>query len=192
MTDSPLREVARNAVRDEVMRAAWLLFAEQGFEATTVEQIAQAAGMSRRTFFRYFAGKDELILDKLLEAGDRLADALRARPADESAWAALRGAFDSVVAGQEQNPEAARRLGQLLRDEPSTRGTMEVRRRRWTATLGPLVAERLPAGTPLTGAAVAGAAVACLDAAQDAWFEDPDSRFADHLDAAMAAIPQAG
>ena len=45
-----LRDHARGAVRDEVMRQAWLLFSEQGFEATTVDQIAAAAGMSRRTF----------------------------------------------------------------------------------------------------------------------------------------------
>ncbi len=91
MTAGPtLRDHARGAVRDEVMRQAWPLFAEQGFEATTVDQIADAAGMSRRTFFRYFAGKDELVLERLVESGERIADALRGRPADEPVWPALR------------------------------------------------------------------------------------------------------
>src|SRR5690349_7906847 len=99
------RDVARHAVRDEVVRAAWQLFSEQGFEATTVEQIAQAAGMSRRTFFRYFTGKDELILDKLLEVGDRVAEALAVRPPEESAWSALRAAFDVVVTAQDTFPD---------------------------------------------------------------------------------------
>jgi len=186
-----LRDHARGAVREEVMRQAWLLFSAQGFEATTVDQIAAAAGMSRRTFFRYFAGKDELILDKLLEVGDRLADALAARPADEAAWPALRAAFDVVVTAQDQSPEPSRRLGRLLRDEPGTRGTMEERRRRWTDTLGPLVAERLPERRLAAGRAVAGAALACYDAATDAWIDAPDTRFATHLDLAMKAVTAA-
>ena len=185
-----LREVARNAVRDEVVRAAWELFVEHGFEATTVEQIAEAAGMSRRTFFRYFAGKDELILDKLLEVGDRVVAALAARPADEPAWPALRAALDVVVRAQDEFPEPSRRLGRLLRDEPGTRATMEERRRRWPG-LGPLVAARLPDPTSTAGRAVAGAALACYDAATDAWIDAPDSDFATHLDTAMAAVSTA-
>jgi AcrR family transcriptional regulator len=183
--------VARNAVRDEVVRAAWELFVERGFEATTVEQIADAAGMSRRTFFRYFAGKDELILDKLLEVGERVADALAARPPSEPAWPALRAALDVVVQAQDAFPEPSRRLGRLLRDEPGTRATMEERRRRWTETLGPLVASRLPGHTITAGRAVAGAALACYDVATDAWVDAPDSPFADHLDTAMAAVTAA-
>src|SRR6476619_5394403 len=88
-----LRDHARGAVRDEVMKQAWLLFADHGFEATTVDQVAAAAGMSRRTFFRYFAGKDELVLDRLLESGEGIATALAERPAAEDAWTALRAAF---------------------------------------------------------------------------------------------------
>src|SRR4029077_8820150 len=84
-----LRDHARGAVREEVMRQAWLLFSAQGFEATTVDQIAAAAGMSRRTFFRYFAGKDELVLTRLVESGQSVVDALRLRPADEPVWVSL-------------------------------------------------------------------------------------------------------
>jgi AcrR family transcriptional regulator len=188
-----LRDVARSAVREEVERAAWDLFVEQGFEATTVDQIAEAAGMSRRTFFRYFAGKDELILDKLLEVGDRVADALAARPVRQKAWPALRAALDVVVAAQDAQPEPSRRLGQLLRDEPGTRGTLEERRRRWTDTLGPLVARRLPGRSgadpdEAAGRAIAGAALACYDAATDAWLDAPGTSFAEHLDTAMRAV----
>lgn len=187
-----LRDVARNAVRDEVVRAAWELFVEHGFEATTVDQIAEAAGMSRRTFFRYFAGKDELILAKLLEVGERVAEALAARPDDEPAWPALRAAFDVVVTTQDEFPEPSRRLGRLLRDEPGTRGTMEERRRRWTQALGPLVAPRLPDHSVTAGRAVAGAALACYVAATDAWIDAPETSFATHFDTAMKAVTAAG
>ena len=95
-----LRDRARSAIRDEVSKQAWTLFAEQGFEATTVDQIAEAAGMSRRTFFRYFAGKDELLLERLAEADAEIADRLRERPADEPAWPALRAALAESVSQQ--------------------------------------------------------------------------------------------
>ena len=192
MTSTSLRDVARNAVRDQVVRAAWDLFVEHGFDATTVDQIAEAAGMSRRTFFRYFAGKDELILDKLLEVGDRVAAALAARPAGEPAWPALRASLDVVVTLQDQHPEPSRRLALLLRDEPGTRGTVEERRRRWTDTLGPLVAARLRHHSLTAGRAVSGAALACYDAATDAWIDAPGTPLATHLDTTMQAVTAAG
>jgi hypothetical protein len=69
---------------------------------------------------------------------------------------------------------------------------LEERRRRWTDTLGPLVAERLPDPDLTGGRAVVGAALACYDAATDAWIDAPGSRLADHLDTAMRAVTAAG
>ena len=111
-----LRDHARGAVRDEVAKQAWLLFAENGYEATTVDQIAEAAGMSRRTFFRYFAGKDELVLERLVESATMIADALRGRPPAESAWPALRGAFQLSVDLQEKYLPMTRTLQIMLRE----------------------------------------------------------------------------
>src|SRR3978361_1959054 len=102
-----LREHARHAVRGEGSRRAWGLFADHGFEATTVDQIAAAAGMSRRSFFRYFDGKDELLLDRMLESDDQVARALAARPPEEAAWPALRAALQELVA---RNEHAATRV----------------------------------------------------------------------------------
>lgn len=194
MTAEPtLRDHARGAVREEVMRQAWTLFSEQGFEATTVDQIAAAAGMSRRTFFRYFEGKDELVVERLVEAGDRIAEALRDRPADEPAWAALRAAFDVVVVPQEQHAERARALQLMLRTEHAVRASIVERRRRWQEVLAPAVAERLPRrhggrGPDLRAAALVAAALGCLETAQDAWADHPGSRLATLLDQAMAAV----
>jgi AcrR family transcriptional regulator len=192
-TELTLRDHARGAVRDEVMKRAWLLFAEQGFEATTVDQIAAAAGMSRRTFFRYFSGKDELVLERLLESGDRVAAALRDRPADEPAWTALRAAFDEVVRPQEQHAAHSRALQLMLRDEPAVRASVLERRRRWEEVLTPLVAVRLPRrhggrGPDVRAAALTASALACLEVAQEAWVDEPRSRLSTLLDQAMAAV----
>lgn len=188
-----LRDHARGAVREEVLKQAWMLFAEQGFEATTVEQVAEAAGMSRRTFFRYFTGKDELVLERLIESGDRIAAALRARPAVEPAWPALRNAFEETVLLQERYAEKSRPLQLMLRDEPGVRVAVLERRRRWQQLLTPLVAERLPERsrrrTPdLRAAALTASALSCLEVAQETWAEHPGSRLATLLDETMATV----
>ncbi len=192
-----LRDHARGAVRDEVMRQAWLLFSEQGFEDTTVDQIATAAGMSRRTFFRYFSGKDELVLTRLVESGQDVADALRGRPADEQVWESLRRAFDGGIAQQEAAADRARPLLVMLHTEPAVRATVVEWRRRWQELLEPAVAERLPArrggsGPDVRAAAIVACALACLETAQAAWADQPGSRLPTLLDQAMAAVAPAG
>src|SRR3954453_7330330 len=139
-----LRDHARGAVREEVLRQAWLLFSAQGFEATTVDQIAAAAGMSRRTFFRYFSGKDELVLTRLVEAGARVVAALRGRPVDEPVGTSLRRAFDEGVEEQEGPEGPALPLLVSLRTEPGGRASVVEWRRQWQELLEPVVAERLP------------------------------------------------
>jgi AcrR family transcriptional regulator len=56
------RQRKKNATRDRIRASALRLFAEQGYEATTVEQIAVAAGVSHMTFFRYFPAKEDVAL----------------------------------------------------------------------------------------------------------------------------------
>lgn len=186
-----LRDHARGAVRDEVSKHAWLLFAEHGFEATTVDQIAEAAGMSRRSFFRYFAGKDELVLDRLTASGQLVADTLRGRPADEPAWPALRAAFCVTADLQEAHADTSRRLQLMLRDEPALRTTVETRRRVWLELLAPLVAPRLPGpdhGPDHRASAVTTSAIACLEVAQITWATQPGSSLSGLLDEAMGAV----
>lgn len=192
-SEMTLRDHARGAVREEVSKQAWLLFASQGFEATTVDQIADAAGMSRRTFFRYFAGKDELVLDRLVASGQLIAEALRARPSSEAAWPALRAAFQTTVDLQETHAPTSRPLQIMLRDEPALRTTVEARRRLWLELLTPLTAERLPARRAgslpdARAAAITGSAIACLETAQVTWAEHPGSSLTKLVDQAMDAV----
>ncbi len=102
-----------------VMSAALDLFREQGFEATSVEQIAQAAGVSRSTFFRQFGGKDdvvfadhELLLDMLREYLDR---------PHENPWVAVRDASIKVFRHFAADPELARRRYAVVREVPALR-----------------------------------------------------------------------
>jgi AcrR family transcriptional regulator len=168
-----LRERTRRAVHAEITATAMRLFAENGFDATTVDQIAREAGISRRSFFHYFGSKEDLVLGDTVALGERVREALEARPADESAWAALREAFMVLEAnGMPSMDQLA--IAQLYHDAPSLRARHLEKHLRWQALLAPDIQRRL--GLPDTESpdprarALVAAALACLDAAVDAWY----------------------
>lgn len=174
-TTSPLRERTRRAVRAELIDAAQDLFVAQGYEGTTVDQIAAAVGMSRRSFFRYFASKDDLVLGKYDAMADQFVEALRARPADEPLWESLRRVFDGVV-DYVAAPGKADRMAAMevvVQTDDALRASYL---QRLDAIQGSLVAaarERaLAAGRPWdeadpAPAAAVGAAFACMRTAHD-------------------------
>ncbi|MFG2571607.1 TetR family transcriptional regulator [Streptomyces sp. NPDC048481] len=87
-----LRERKKRRTRDALLRAAAELFTSQGYEGTTVDEIAEAVDVSQRTFFRYFAGKDEAALGLVEMTVARFVEAVRDRPPGEAPMRALRGA----------------------------------------------------------------------------------------------------
>ncbi|MFD7625288.1 TetR/AcrR family transcriptional regulator [Streptomyces sp. NPDC059851] len=87
-----LRERKKRRTRDALLRAALLLFISQGYEQTTVDEITDAVDVSQRTFFRYFANKEEVAFAAQELAESHLLAALRARPAAEGPLTALRAA----------------------------------------------------------------------------------------------------
>jgi AcrR family transcriptional regulator len=109
-----LRERTRRAVSNELLDVAQELFAEKGYEQVTVEEIAETAGISRRSFFRYFASKDALVLGKFDRQGEQFVDALNARPLDEPLWVALRRMADEAVA-YVSDPELGKRASEMER-----------------------------------------------------------------------------
>ncbi|MFI9200526.1 TetR/AcrR family transcriptional regulator [Streptomyces sp. NPDC053048] len=98
-----LRERKKRRTRDALIRSALELFALKGYEGTTVDEIAAAADVSQRTFFRYFAGKEEAALAVQEMAESHFFAAVRARPAAEPPLTALRTA---VLASWDTTEEA--------------------------------------------------------------------------------------
>ncbi|WP_030181292.1 TetR family transcriptional regulator [Streptomyces violaceorubidus] len=88
-----LRELKKRRTRDLLLRSALELFTERGYEETTVDDIAEAADVSQRTFFRYFASKEEAAFFVSRLAESHFVDAVRARPPEEAPLDALRGAL---------------------------------------------------------------------------------------------------
>jgi AcrR family transcriptional regulator len=160
-------------VRGELSRVAWDLFAARGYEATTVDEISRAAGVSRRTFFRYFASKE----DVLVETSDALAEDLLAafsrRPAREAPLVAVHRALRPVVEARLADAGQARAIIRLLRESRTLRRAMLERHARMEERLAALMATRL--GTDprndSTPALLAFVTRALLDTAFNVWFD---------------------
>ena len=90
------RERKKHQTREALQEAARRLFAEQGYDATTVKEIADAADVAERTFFRYFAAKEDLLLPDLVARFQAFERATAARPAGEPPLTAVREAAIEV------------------------------------------------------------------------------------------------
>jgi AcrR family transcriptional regulator len=191
---TPIRDRTRDAVRSEIAEVALGLISEQGFENTTADEIATRAGISRSTFFRYFATKEDVILSQLEDNGHELAAAVRARPSTESAWEALHRGFLDVSHKHAQNPDDLERRIKMARAQSETRSVLAAGaayRLRWRSLLAPEVARRLGVEVyadprPM---ALAAAAIGCLESAVDTWVKlNGSGNLADVLDTAMTAL----
>lgn len=183
-----LRATQRRALRARVMDAALRLFAEQGFEATTVEQIAAAANTSPRTFYRYFGTKDGVVLAKFDDTGDRLAESLRSRPEGEPVWTSLRRAFDYFV--EYSDDESKMSQSAAIQTVIAESDVLRAGHLQRMARMQELSAEVVMSRTSLSAwdaRAVVAAAFACLATAGDASAAQ-GSTFGQALDAAMAAV----
>ncbi|MFD8716834.1 TetR/AcrR family transcriptional regulator [Streptomyces sp. NPDC059629] len=85
-----LRERKKRETRQRISNVATVMFREHGFDRVTVTEVARAAGVSAMTVFNYFPRKEDLFLDRIPEAVEAFAGAVRGRAADEPPLAALR------------------------------------------------------------------------------------------------------
>ncbi|MEC3992865.1 TetR family transcriptional regulator [Actinacidiphila sp. DG2A-62] len=188
----PLRSRARAVMKAEVVAVASRLFDEQGFDHTTVDQIAAEAGLSRATFFRYFKTKEDVALDDLHELGRRVAAAFIAQPDGEQPWTALRHAFDVITEAHASDPERSLRFFTMMCETPSLKARHWQKQQRWHELLDPEMRRRL--GRPPTphdpvAAALVGAGLACLDAATEACLAcNGTESLASLLDQSMGAL----
>ncbi|OII03997.1 TetR family transcriptional regulator [Curtobacterium sp. MCBA15_008] len=104
---------------DAVSLVALRLFDEQGFDAVSMDDVAAAAGISRRSLFRLFPSKAALVWGGLDEFATRFTDALRARPADEPSATALRAAYRVGASFPEETIEVTRHRLRVIRTNPS-------------------------------------------------------------------------
>jgi len=195
MTDSSssparpaLRERKKARTRATIQACALRLFREQGYDATTIEQIIDAADVSETTFFRYFPTKEHVVLDD--EYDPLLIQAFQAQPPELSSVQALRGAFAGVFGGMtaQQQAEQKERI-MLILTVPRLRGAMLDQIPQAMQVLARAMAQR--AGRQpddLTVRAVAGAVVGAAVAVSAAVTDDAGADLPALIDQAIAHL----
>jgi mycofactocin system transcriptional regulator len=167
-------EVARgrrpSTSRVDVARAALELFRRQGYDQTTVDEIAAAVGVSRRTFFRYYESKRDTVWGEFDAELIRLADQLSAAPADEPMMDVLRRAVMATNRfGASELDDLRIRMG-LISSVPTLVADSALRYTEWCQVVAAFAARRL-GGSPqdLGPQTVARAALGAAMAAFTCW-----------------------
>jgi len=118
-----LREINAARTATMIVDAAMKLFFEHGYDATTMEQIAEASGVGTSTLYRYFPSKESVIVGFLGDPG-LIADHVLDRPADESIEVALGHALVAFLVRASEDEEQGRRFSEIVETHPRPRARL--------------------------------------------------------------------
>lgn len=188
---SGLRRTGRRPVtsRFEIEHIALAMFSEQGFDETTVDDIAQAAGIGRRTFFRYYASKNDVAWGAFDEQLVRMRAVLAAQPGELPVVECLRRAvLEFNYVEPDEQPWHRRRL-RIILETPALQAHATLRYTAWRQVVADFVAERR--GDPASELVPQSLAHACLGvclAAYERWLTDEALELADILDRVFRSL----
>ncbi|HTL23140.1 MAG TPA: mycofactocin system transcriptional regulator [Mycobacteriales bacterium] len=175
--------------KGELELLALELFAERGFEQTTVDDLAEAAGIGRRTFFRYFASKNDVVYGDFDAALGELRARLAATPEEVPLWDGIRDAvlaFNALPPGAE--PQHRVRMSLVLHT-PALQAHSTLRYAGWRAVIAEHAAPRLGVAVDaLEAQLVAHQALACAVTAYEQWLARPGTDLAALLDQAFGSL----
>jgi len=185
-----VRELTRDTVRSHLAESVYNYFLANGFDATTVEDAARAAGISRATFFRYFTSKEDAVVVALessqLDFGGLLS-ALSLRDG-ENAWSLLRRAFEPAADSADNDPQRVRAKARMITSIPSLRSHLGERRGRQEDILVAALGDRV--ADPLTARVLVVAALSAFDLAWREWAADPDASLRAMLDGVFGRLSE--
>jgi AcrR family transcriptional regulator len=162
----------QQVVRDALSAAAEGLFLARGFDDVTVEEIARSAGVSRRTFFRYYESKEDVMVERSDRLGELLLSELAARPINEPPLLAIRNALVPAVEAGLADRNLVRYIIRLLRETSTLRRAMMERRNRLEERIAALMAQRMgAASTDNTPMLLAFVTRALHDTVFNAWYD---------------------
>ena len=169
MTELGLRERKKLRTRRALESAALGLFEEQGFSDTTVDQIAERAEVSPRTFFHHFATKEDVVLAGQDERFDEVRRHLAECAADAPPLVVAREAVRAAL--PDAPDDGLRRRLELIESEPSVRARARARQAEWETAIAGAIAERLGVepDRDLRPRLVASVAVAAMRTALELW-----------------------
>jgi mycofactocin system transcriptional regulator len=175
--------------KGELELLALELFAERGFEQTTVDDLAEAAGIGRRTFFRYFASKNDVVYGDFDAALGELRARLAATPEEVPLWDGIRDAvlaFNALPPGAE--PQHRVRMSLVLHT-PALQAHSTLRYAGWRAVIAEYAAPRLGVAVDaLEAQLVAHQALACAVTAYEQWLARPGTDLSALLDQAFGSL----
>ncbi|MFF5502608.1 TetR family transcriptional regulator [Streptomyces roseolus] len=171
---SSLAQRKRQLVSTELTETALQLFAHRGFEAVTVDEIATAAGVSKRTFFRYFASKEDVVVQFLAGMGAEMRAELAGRPVGEPNSVALLRAVSVPLAACGDHAERTLPVVRLILRTPALLARFLEHEARWREELAGELAVRLGLDPEesLYPRLAAGMALAAFDTVLRRWSED--------------------
>jgi AcrR family transcriptional regulator len=167
-----LRERKRAETHARIQSEGIRLFVEKGFEATTLDEVAAAADVSRRTLLNYFGSKEEIVFSAKAEIPQLIADAVAARPAGEPLLDMVENALLDLA--QRHQTEQARAITVLIGATPSLQAGDQAKYERIERLLAQTLAAKK--GLPeddVSCRIVAGAAVSILKLSTAEWLKHP-------------------
>jgi TetR/AcrR family transcriptional regulator, regulator of mycofactocin system len=133
----------RSTSRDQVQDVALALFVRDGFDETTVDDIAAAVGVTRRTLFRYFASKNDIVWGEFDRELERFALELGAGPDDEPLFAGLRRAILAFNSWPADGDDTIRARMELITTVPALQAHSAIRYADWCRVVAEHVGRRL-------------------------------------------------
>ena len=171
-----LRERKKARTREALLAAALDLFSRQGFDGTTIEDIAEACEVSPRTFFRYFPSKEAVLFGDSAARRDALIEALAAQPAAVGPLDALHAAMLDLARSYRDDRDVLLLRSRVLQESVQMRAYKAEHQRGWEEAVTEELARRARAAKrPLSRfelRLLSGLAVAALRAALDTWLDD--------------------
>jgi AcrR family transcriptional regulator len=163
-----LRARKRRQTRERISNAAMTLFLERGFDATTVDDIAAAADVSKRGFFDYFPTKEDVVAAWQDEFGDALAAAVAARPEKENPVKVIEEALTaSIIAAV--NPQSLA-INRLVHDTPALRARNQMKYAKLEQSLAEALTRRAKGKSdPLRIRLLAMVAIGAMRVAGEVW-----------------------
>jgi AcrR family transcriptional regulator len=167
-----LREKNKIATRSELSRFGIELFLKRGFANTTIDEIVEPLGIAKRTFFRYFDVKEDLVFAWYEDLTNDLVSELEQRPQQEKPFEAVCQTLSTLLKMYDDNPEWAASMMRLSMETPSLIGKSFEKRVLWEKAFAATLIKREGKKTmnPLKAQIIAGVAMTAFTAATGEWF----------------------
>jgi AcrR family transcriptional regulator len=186
-----LRERKHEFALREIERAAWDLFCVIGFDRATVEEISRNAGVSRRTFFRYFRTKEDVLSYSVERFGRRVAERFATLPSSRKPLSALEEAFLSVSREDVKHARKPKEMLNLMFNEPCLRGRFLFGLDLWIPVLSAeLVRRNAYRSDPARCELAAALYCTAFDRAHLRWYREGEGDLPGHLKRAFRQLRQ--